>query len=75
MATATTENGALRTHNSSTFHPHQLIFHSPVNDDDFGPIQEYDRRVAQGRLKNDEHQRGNFSPTKQLSTWRACTDM
>lgn len=31
-----------------------------VNEDDFGPIQEYDRRVAEGRLKNDEHQRGNF---------------
>ncbi|KAI1640082.1 AFG1-like ATPase-domain-containing protein [Biscogniauxia mediterranea] len=26
--------------------------------DDLGPIQEYDRRVAEGRLRNDEHQRG-----------------
>ncbi|KAI3400590.1 hypothetical protein diail_2793 [Diaporthe ilicicola] len=28
-----------------------------VNQDDVGPIQEYDRRVAEGRLKNDKHQR------------------
>ncbi|CAK7270516.1 ATPase [Sporothrix epigloea] len=26
--------------------------------DDFGPLQEYDRRVKNGRLRNDEHQRG-----------------
>lgn len=25
---------------------------------DFGPIQEYDRRVEAGQLRNDEHQRG-----------------
>lgn len=29
-----------------------------VNQDDIGPIQEYDRRVAAGRIRNDEHQRG-----------------
>ncbi|EFX05517.1 mitochondrial ATPase [Grosmannia clavigera kw1407] len=29
-----------------------------TNSDDIGPIQEYDRRVAAGRLRNDEHQRG-----------------
>lgn len=29
-----------------------------VHDDNIGPIQEYDRRVAAGRLRNDEHQRG-----------------
>jgi hypothetical protein len=28
------------------------------NSDDRGPIQEYDERVAAGRLRNDEHQRG-----------------
>ncbi|CAI4210878.1 unnamed protein product [Parascedosporium putredinis] len=28
-----------------------------VNHDDIGPIQEYDARVASGRLRNDEHQR------------------
>lgn len=68
MATATTENGALRPQNGIyvLVKPADL---PPVNHDDFGPIQEYDRRVAEGRLKNDEHQRGNF-PTKQLSTWR-----
>lgn len=27
-------------------------------DDDFGPLQEYDRRVNAGLLRNDEHQRG-----------------
>lgn len=26
--------------------------------DDFGPMQEYDRRVDGGLLRNDEHQRG-----------------
>src|SRR5688572_5552865 len=26
--------------------------------DSFGPLQEYDRRVETGKLKNDEHQRG-----------------
>lgn len=26
--------------------------------DNYGPIQEYDRRVAEGRLREDEHQRG-----------------
>jgi hypothetical protein len=29
-----------------------------VNPDDRGPMQEYDDRVAQGRLRDDEHQRG-----------------
>lgn len=28
------------------------------NSDDIGPIQEYDRRVDQGLLRDDEHQRG-----------------
>ena len=29
-----------------------------ANAEDIGPIQEYDRRVANGLLRNDEHQRG-----------------
>ncbi|KAK3324083.1 AFG1-like ATPase-domain-containing protein [Cercophora scortea] len=29
-----------------------------VNADDLGPIQEYDRRVDAGELRNDDHQRG-----------------
>lgn len=29
-----------------------------INHDDIGPLQEYDTRVAAGRLRNDEHQRG-----------------
>ncbi|KAK4240539.1 AFG1-like ATPase-domain-containing protein [Achaetomium macrosporum] len=29
-----------------------------ANTEDIGPIQEYDRRVANGLLRNDEHQRG-----------------
>lgn len=29
-----------------------------VNPDDRGPIQEYDARVESGRLRDDEHQRG-----------------
>lgn len=37
-----------------------------VNEDDFGPIQEYDRRVAEGRLKNDEHQRGIIQSLQHL---------
>ncbi|KAL2278626.1 hypothetical protein FJTKL_14344 [Diaporthe vaccinii] len=37
-----------------------------VNHDDFGPIQEYDRRVAEGRLKNDEHQRGIIQSLQHL---------
>lgn len=32
--------------------------------DDFGPLQEYDRRVDAGRLRNDEHQRGRSHLTR-----------
>ena len=31
---------------------------SAVNTDDIGPIQEYDRRVDAGLIRNDNHQRG-----------------
>ncbi|KAF2968270.1 hypothetical protein GQX73_g5332 [Xylaria multiplex] len=34
--------------------------------DDFGPIQEYDRRVAAGRLREDEHQRGIIQSLQHL---------
>lgn len=36
---------------------HATTINRPVSDD-FGPLQEYDRRVDAGILKNDEHQRG-----------------
>lgn len=32
-----------------------------ANPEDIGPIQEYDRRVDSGILRNDEHQRGETS--------------
>jgi hypothetical protein len=32
----------------------------PVNPDDHGPMDEYDDRVATGRLRDDEHQRGDY---------------
>lgn len=34
-----------------------------MNRDNHGPIQEYDARVASGRLQNDEHQRGELVTT------------
>ncbi|KAI1502399.1 AFG1-like ATPase [Biscogniauxia marginata] len=34
--------------------------------DDLGPIQEYDRRVAEGRLRNDQHQRGIIQSLQHL---------
>ncbi|KAI1345048.1 AFG1-like ATPase [Xylariaceae sp. FL0016] len=41
---------------------HATVSSAPVEKrlpaDDIGPIQEYDRRVAEGRLREDEHQRG-----------------
>ncbi|KAJ9138436.1 Protein AFG1 [Pleurostoma richardsiae] len=37
-----------------------------VNQDDIGPIELYDRRVAEGRLKNDEHQRGIIQSLQRL---------
>lgn len=57
MASATIENGTLGDLCGSQEGSASLTGGS-VNDDDIGPIEEYDRRVAQGRLKNDQHQRG-----------------
>lgn len=38
--------------------------------DDHGPIQEYDRRVDNGILRNDEHQRGKFAlPVADIGGW------
>ncbi|KAL2267217.1 hypothetical protein VTJ83DRAFT_4494 [Remersonia thermophila] len=34
--------------------------------EDIGPIQEYDRRVASGQLRNDEHQRGIIQSLQHL---------
>lgn len=36
----------------------ELVDKSAVNPDDRGPLIEYDERVASGRLRDDEHQRG-----------------
>jgi protein AFG1 len=36
------------------------------NPDDRGPLQEYDDRVAQGRLRDDEHQRGIIQSLQHL---------
>ncbi|PSR80159.1 AFG1-like ATPase-domain-containing protein [Coniella lustricola] len=37
-----------------------------VNAQDLGPMQEYDRRVASGRLRNDPHQRGIIQSLQRL---------
>ena len=37
---------------------HHVLTALPVKPDDRGPMAEYDDRVATGRLKDDEHQRG-----------------
>ncbi|KEZ41392.1 hypothetical protein SAPIO_CDS7516 [Scedosporium apiospermum] len=37
-----------------------------VNNDDIGPIQEYEARVAQGTLRNDDHQRGIIQSLQHL---------
>ncbi|KAK3985181.1 AFG1-like ATPase-domain-containing protein [Cladorrhinum sp. PSN332] len=37
-----------------------------ANVDDIGPIEEYDRRVDAGRLRNDEHQRGIIQSLQHL---------
>ncbi|KAK7748495.1 ATPase [Diatrype stigma] len=37
-----------------------------LDPDDIGPIQEYDRRVSEGRLRNDEHQRGIIQSLQHL---------
>ncbi|EAQ87638.1 hypothetical protein CHGG_04257 [Chaetomium globosum CBS 148.51] len=37
-----------------------------TNTEDIGPIQEYDRRVANGLLRNDEHQRGIIQSLQHL---------
>ena len=34
----------------------------PSSHDEVGPIHEYDARVVQGRLRNDQHQRGTATP-------------
>jgi len=55
VANATVENGTGRPAGPVVYAP---SLPSLVNQDDIGPIELYDRRVAEGRLKNDEHQRG-----------------
>ncbi|KAI0817770.1 AFG1-like ATPase [Xylaria sp. FL0064] len=49
---------------------HATVVSSPVETaqlpDDVGPIQEYDRRVAAGRLREDEHQRGIIQSLQHL---------
>ncbi|KAI0203978.1 AFG1-like ATPase [Astrocystis sublimbata] len=49
---------------------HATVLSSPVDsispDDDTGPIQEYDRRLAVGRLREDDHQRGIIQSLQHL---------
>ncbi|KAI1369310.1 AFG1-like ATPase [Xylaria arbuscula] len=49
---------------------HATVVSSPIetsqSSDDYGPIQEYDRRVAAGRLREDEHQRGIIQSLQNL---------
>ncbi|KAI0863202.1 AFG1-like ATPase [Xylaria cubensis] len=49
---------------------HATVVSNPVESteslDDAGPIQEYDRRVAAGRLREDEHQRGIIQSLQHL---------
>jgi protein AFG1 len=52
---ATVENGIPKPRKS---HWKSGANRSIVNPDDRGPINEYDDRVAAGRLRDDEHQRG-----------------
>ncbi len=52
---ATVENGMPKSRKS---HSKPETNKPAVNPDDRGPINEYDDRVAAGRLRDDEHQRG-----------------
>lgn len=56
VADAVVENGTSQNLSSSGTRDTDLL--SAVNSDDFGPIQEYDRRVDAGLIRNDNHQRG-----------------
>jgi protein AFG1 len=67
VATASIDNGVFEDDEPAALCRH--ADKSLVNRDDIGPIQEYDRRVLEGRLKNDEHQRGEL-PTRLLSPRR-----
>ncbi|KAI0506144.1 AFG1-like ATPase [Xylaria bambusicola] len=55
---------------ASVRRPFATVMSSPVettqSPDDIGPIQEYDRRVAAGRLREDEHQRGIIQSLQNL---------
>lgn len=44
----------------------KLISPTATAPDSHGPIQEYDRRVAEGRLREDEHQRGIIQSLQHL---------
>ncbi|KAI1131304.1 AFG1-like ATPase [Nemania abortiva] len=56
--------------NSIVRRQHATIASSPIelaqSLDSFGPIQEYDRRVAEGRLREDQHQRGIIQSLQHL---------
>lgn len=58
VASATIENCTKDSAHDPT-KQHRLTSY-PVNTEDIGPIQEYDRRVQLGLIRNDEHQRGEF---------------
>ncbi|KAI0447364.1 AFG1-like ATPase [Xylaria telfairii] len=72
-AIRTTPVSRLRQHTQPTTlakRQHATVISSPVESitlpDDVGPIQEYDRRVAVGRLREDEHQRGIIQSLQHL---------
>jgi protein AFG1 len=60
-AFATVKNGTVSSRRGQT-----RAYQVPVNPDDRGPINEYDDRVASGRLRDDEHQRGQLN----LNIWQ-----
>ncbi len=73
MATATVENGASAALPASwRWGDLALTRRGAENHDDIGPIQAYDQRVAEGLLRDDEHQRGerasNRLPAADLAT-------
>ncbi|KAJ4289423.1 ATPase [Collariella sp. IMI 366227] len=63
VAAAAVENSA---YNGTATTPAGQADVRQANVEDIGPIQEYDRRVASGLLRNDEHQRGIIQSLQHL---------
>lgn len=64
VAAAAVENGPFAEEDNTFREPADL--RSAVNTQDFGPNQEYDQRVDNGILRNDEHQRGIIQSLQHL---------